>query len=284
MDKLQTVAIVGLGAVGSFLSKCLVANEKIKNLLLIDDDLVENKNLSKSIYKKNDVGDFKVNAAKKYIQNISDVNVETFLTKYNQELIVPDNGLMIDCRDNTDKFCKSDCKVSVSGRRMILDCRRNSDSIGNNGFYSEKISKVDLQNATSKISSVICNKLFPKFLKNKIVYNVNMDNEIEDVFKIMKSSMSQKDLIYEYDINVEKRIYGFSFISNHLLDKNKTNEITIFRMDNPLIKVVIQPNQLKNTYILCKLIWPLISIDDYNFFPNIINDNFIELIPEIGAA
>jgi hypothetical protein len=51
-----------------------------------------------------------------------------------------------------------------------------------------------------------------------------------------------------------------------------------------MIKKEIKKGELRTVDQICKVIRPLIDMDDYNFFPNLTNTNLIELIPEIGAA
>jgi len=196
-------------------------------------------------------------------------------------MILPESDLCIDCRDNTQKDNRIDCKISISGRRAILDCRKNNFEKGVNGYYSEKVSRSDLQNASSKIVSLFSNALFPQFLKSEIVYVVNMDDEIESAFSLMKT---KKKHINSSDHEMEKRIYDFSYISKILLELNSHNDITIFRMDNPLISREIKCGTIWNNYQICELIKTLIRSDNYNFFVNFKNKNLIELIPEIGGA
>jgi len=286
MLELKRITVIGLGAVGGFLSKCLTACNTVENLLLIDDDKVENKNVSKSIFRKSDIGNLKVDVTKRIIEHISDIKVNTIPEKYNPSMKLPESDLTIDCRDIITPRDSNDidCKLSISGKRMILDCRKDVDVNERKGYYTEKVSKFDLQNATSKMVSLISNEMFPMFLKNELVYYTSMNDEIESAFKVMKDKINTKDLIYESDHIIEKRVYAFSYMSSLVLEKNKYYSMTVFRSDNPMIKVEIKVGEIQSIKHLCQMMRPLIDMDDYHFFPNLVNNNILELIPEIGAA
>lgn len=68
--KKTTVAVVGVGALGSVVAE-LLARAGIGKLLLIDRDTVEESNIQRQVlYTKKDVGTDKVEAAKKFLENI----------------------------------------------------------------------------------------------------------------------------------------------------------------------------------------------------------------------
>ena len=70
------IAIMGLGSIGSFLA---VALNKLgfKNLILIDDDIVEAHNVTTQFYFKNSVGSLKVDALSNYLTG----NISVYNTK-----------------------------------------------------------------------------------------------------------------------------------------------------------------------------------------------------------
>ena len=99
-----TVAIVGVGALGSVSAELLVRSG-IKKLILIDHDEIELSNLQRqALYTENDVGVPKVLSAKKHLENINkkvkiDVHFNS-LRKDNINLI--DSDIIIDGTDNIE--------------------------------------------------------------------------------------------------------------------------------------------------------------------------------------
>lgn len=99
----KTVAIVGLGALGS-VSSNLLARAGINKLILIDNDKVSLNNLQRQIlYNEDDINKQKVEVAKNKLTKInSDIEIEShniYLTKKNITLI-KDADLILDCTDN----------------------------------------------------------------------------------------------------------------------------------------------------------------------------------------
>ena len=65
------IAIAGLGSIGSFLAMAL-NKLGFRNLVVIDYDQVETHNIPTQYYQKEDIGEFKAIAMKRYLQgNIS---------------------------------------------------------------------------------------------------------------------------------------------------------------------------------------------------------------------
>jgi hypothetical protein len=75
---LKNIAVVGCGSVGSYIADKL-ARCGIKQFTLIDPDVVEWPNLSRTVFGHNDIGSFKVNALSQHLKNIfPDINSTTF--------------------------------------------------------------------------------------------------------------------------------------------------------------------------------------------------------------
>ncbi|MGL5714503.1 MAG: ThiF family adenylyltransferase [Paraclostridium sp.] len=97
----KTICILGVGGVGSIVFQHLLG-AGLKSFILIDGDKVELNNFNRQfIYNKNNINEFKVNAAKDYALNLdNDINIETynkfingssdlsFLDKYNIDFFV----------------------------------------------------------------------------------------------------------------------------------------------------------------------------------------------------
>ncbi len=112
----STVAIIGLGALGS-VSAGLLARAGIGKLILIDRDVVELSNLQRqALYDENDVGKPKALAAKEKLNKInSDVEIEFFIDDLNSEnigKIFKSIDLILDCTDNLEtRFLINDFSI-----------------------------------------------------------------------------------------------------------------------------------------------------------------------------
>lgn len=100
----KTVAVVGLGALGSVASE-LLARAGIGTIILIDHDLVELSNLQRqSLYDESDIGKPKALAAKQKLQKInSTITViahPSHLNETNTSFLNAD--LVLDCTDNLE--------------------------------------------------------------------------------------------------------------------------------------------------------------------------------------
>lgn len=80
------VAIVGAGGLGSNVA-IMLARTGVSPLFIIDFDKVEESNLNRQYYTRNDLGEYKVNALKKHIEEINP-NIEV---KVYQGKIMPHN-------------------------------------------------------------------------------------------------------------------------------------------------------------------------------------------------
>ena len=125
---IRKVAIIGLGSIGGFLAKHLSEFDIVKQLVIVDFDFVERKNISNSIYNFRDIGEFKTSSLENLLQDI--VSIEKINTKYIEgQTWLPQCDLIIDCRDFVyDRRGIIDLRVYISGRSLILDCRKKFKS------------------------------------------------------------------------------------------------------------------------------------------------------------
>lgn len=102
----QSVAIVGVGGVGSHVG-LLLASVGTNSLVLIDDDDLEESNLNRTSFKYTQVGMKKVSALAELIfERRPECNVDIYPMKYedlddNVKSTICANYIVIDCRDAT---------------------------------------------------------------------------------------------------------------------------------------------------------------------------------------
>ncbi len=129
----SSVAVVGLGALGSVSSE-LLARAGIGKLILIDRDVVELSNLQRqSLYGESDVGKPKALAAKEKLVKInSEIKIDFVIDDLNYEnigKILNDVDLILDCTDNLEtRFLIND--FSVKNKVPFI----YSSAVGSKGY------------------------------------------------------------------------------------------------------------------------------------------------------
>lgn len=119
------VMVIGLGGLGNIAS-CYLAAAGVGHLTLVDDDVVELSNLARQVlYKQDDVGVAKAQAAKTQIAQMNDeVEVEVLLERLDEASLaqrVTAYDLVLDCTDNfkirhiVNKLCHQHKINLVSG-------------------------------------------------------------------------------------------------------------------------------------------------------------------------
>lgn len=108
----STVVVIGLGGTGSTVAN-LLARQGVGKLILIDGDVVEESNLERQIlYDKEDIGEYKAQAAKEKLEPFANVAARIEDIDSENIDIVGEPELIIDCTDNTktrlviDDYCK----------------------------------------------------------------------------------------------------------------------------------------------------------------------------------
>lgn len=138
-----TIAIVGLGALGS-VSAELLARAGIRKLVLVDRDIVELSNLQRqSLFSENDIGKAKALQAKERLKGInSDVAVGSFIDDLNSDNIGKilnekyKADLILDCTDNLEtRFLLND--FSLKNNIPLI----YSAAVGSKGFVFNSIPK-----------------------------------------------------------------------------------------------------------------------------------------------
>ncbi len=117
-----TIAVVGLGALGTNVSQLLV-RAGIENLILIDNDKIEESNLQRqTLFTEKDIKKDKVLTAKQKLTEINSgakiIACKFFLTKKNASLL-DQADLVIDCTDNLktrfiiNEYCRKNKKTWI---------------------------------------------------------------------------------------------------------------------------------------------------------------------------
>lgn len=298
MRKVSSVAVVGLGSLGSFLSDSLSKVETIEKLVLIDYDTVQEKNLINSVYRKIDVERFKVNAMRDIIlSNNPCLKVLVVQDKYDNLrrtssrwlLVRPDVDLVVDCRDFTyDRTDEVDVRMYITSRYLVLDCRKDvSYNKHYEGMYTSQLTKTDLRNAALTTCLLIQNGLIFDLIEKQLVHKVELDYICRKTSEVIQN---KGDMILDLKEDTSSFL-NLPECSDRILDVNKKHKLTMYFGDkeNSLIWKEVPRNSLLNIEDVISCLRSIIKLPFvFNYYIILLKNNsdgfYIELIPETGAA
>lgn len=189
------IAIIGLGSIGSFTALAL---DKLgfKNLILIDGDRVEKHNTTTQLYHINNVGEYKVNAMRGYLNNKPQVHA----SKINSKSVL-DVDVIFVCVDSLKQrkiILKSilDTYQKTKGPKLIVDGRMHRL------FY--KVCTVDLKkpNDLKKYANGLMAKPFKGACTEKGIIQ-NVFAVVATMTEQFKKCLKGQDYFSELTCNLE---------------------------------------------------------------------------------
>lgn len=226
------VTVVGLGTLGGFLSKHISEFETTKDLVLIDHDIVESRNVFRSIYSHRTIGEYKVDALANIIKD--NVGDDVTVTKLNTEYIegitdLPKSDLVIDCRDKVcNRNNEIDVRFYISHKTLIIDCRKNVRNMCDyDGSYSIALTKNEINKAAFYAAHTITSGQLPKIIKNNLVQRIDLDLISSIMNKAINENIKNKtDMIYELSGSSQRLQCVESFVQP-ILNLNKTQDVEV---------------------------------------------------------
>jgi len=314
--ELKKVAIIGLGTLGGFLCKHISELDSVKELVIIDFDHVENKDVYRTIYDHSNIGELKVNAMKEIIGD--DVTVMEFNHKYVEgKTKLPKCDLVIDCRDVVcDRLGEIAVRLYISGTVLIIDGRKRvKNKCQYAGSYTINLSRTEINKAAFFATQIINSDQLENLMRNNLVQRLDLNLLPELMERAIKETLDNKiDIIYELSDGSE-RLQCLEENIKPILKLNEKQDVNVFvggrpkpkRLPTKLLERIIDkterkmPQEAKTTYqIIPKN--SLNSSDDVisklatlvknrggisNFIVTIKRENgdkHIELLEETGAA
>ena len=163
--KRASILVVGAGGLGSSVIQYLSA-AGVGKIGIVDDDKVELSNLNRQlIYRGNDLGKSKVDAAKNYISKLNpSTEIETYKTRIDEKNlpdIIDDYDLIADCSDNIEtRLCINDICIKYKKTWVMA-------AVG--GFFGQIASFQSNKNNTS-------NSTYRDLMEHKIFDEAGCDN------------------------------------------------------------------------------------------------------------
>lgn len=283
----KTIAIIGIGTLGGFVADAIANTESLENLILIDHDIIESKNLINSIYRPIDIGLQKTQALTDILKSKHTyLNIIPKKEKFIEGVsVLPECDLVLDCRDYTyDRRQEIDVRLYISSRYLIVDCRKNVFyKVKTEGKYLTELSKEDLRYAGSLVSMLLVNDTIKYLLKNKIVQKYELDY-------VKHLETCSYDIVYENGSN-EGKIVNLPEKIVPILQANVEYDLPVFVGSSlfPIAEHLIPKNTLRSSNdLMIKLSEVLSTQCEFNNFVislhHVNGKILIELIPETGAA
>ncbi len=288
------IAVIGCGSLGGNIALNLSELKEVDNLIIVDDDEVETKNLENSLYREEDVGRSKTSALRDIIHfHDNNTCVMALESKFIEgETTIPDVDLVIDCRDFIyDRKDIIDCRMYMSSRYLIIDCRKDIHYARNHqGKYLNKLTKEDLRLAAFSAAMFFHKGLLSSIIEKQIVHKIELDYMNRDYSNALQLIRDKEDSLFDA-VPGDSKILNLHENADPILRLNRDSDLTIFVGDrnSPLRKKQIKQGTLSelNDVINCLTEMIQFSITYNNYLisiGNVENCIFIELLVETGAA
>ena len=285
----SSVCVIGLGTLGSFITNSISDIENIRKLILVDHDVVEQKNLSHSIYRQIDIETFKAEALADIISSKNDnIEIITITKKFIEgKTKIPKCSLVLDCRDFTyNRQGSIDARLYISSRYLIVDCRKYVKyKKQTEGRYLINLTKDDLKYAGAIVFRLVSSNALKQMIKSEIVQKFDLD--------FSKTLFNNKDLDFLYEDDEESVDFvNIPSTIDIIKKENKTKDLNVIvgSKEYPLTQAIIpQKSICTNKDLTNSLMSITKSIqNDFNTYIIYLHKEektlVLELVPETGAA
>ena len=295
---IKRIAVIGLGTLGGALCKNISEMESIDELVIVDYDKVEGKNIHNTVYNASHIGEMKVDALNELIGN--NVHVIPKNMKYKEgKTAIPKCDLVIDCRDIVCNRGKEiDVRLYISGKILIIDCRQNVKTQYNYaGSYRSKLKRSELNKAGFFAAHIICSNQIKQMVSNQIVQRVDLNLIPSIISKAVKKSLDNRiDIIYDRS----DRLHCLEENIKPIIALNQAKDIDVYIgaresktckiIDFPKKRYAVIPyNSLRNPNDLIHALTEIVN-KQHNLVNFIVTvrelngESFVELLEETGAA
>lgn len=281
------IAIIGIGTLGGFVAHTLSELDGVEKLILIDFDIVEEKNLINSIYRINDIGQYKTTALYNIIKEQREIEIEIITEKYNEfETVIPEVDIVIDCRDFIcNRGNKINVKLYISSRYLIIDCRKNlryEDEY--KGRYLTYLTKNDLRRASMIFSTYIQDGFINYLMVNQIIKEIDLDylNKISNDIR----NKNEERMIIDCDNIDHSKLLNLDDSVDTIIEENNHKDLMISLGDKNTSNLMkrIPRNSIKNINDVVRVISGMNISNQYYYIISMTNECNIELLKESGAA
>lgn len=295
----KTVTVIGIGTLGGFLCKNISELDSVNEIVIVDHDVIESRNVFKSIYGSTSIGEYKVDALARMIED--DVTVTKIKEEYIEGItLLPKSDLVIDCRDIVcNRGMQIDVRFYISDRNLMIDCRKNVQSGCYTRGYSINLTKNEIKKAAFFASQVIESNQIENMIANHLVQRIDLNILKYAMSESIEETINNKiDMIYEASDGVQ-RLHCLEESVSPILSLNKVQEIDVFVGDRPPISQdvffkeskhsVLPKDSLSNSFDVIQALTKIVNDQPgiSNFIVTLKRRGelqYVELLEETGAA
>lgn len=236
----ERITIIGIGSLGGFFAKSVCSIPTLKVLTLVDPDIVENRNVPISIYRRKDVGKRKVDAMTQILNGAfdEDFEIRKFYIEYVEGLsILPKSDLVIDCRDIIcRRRSEIDVRLYISHGYLVIDCQKCVEYNEKQGKYTEDLDSFTIEYAAVGVVRLISSGKIKRLIERQLITTIPLYTSTVD--ECIENSLITPDIIHD---RVEE-LETIRNINQHiptLLKQNTKHKIPIiYKSDNEPIKTI----------------------------------------------
>jgi len=281
----NTIAILGIGTLGGFVADAVSRLETTKNLMVVDHDIVEAKNLKNSIYERSHIGNLKVDAIQEILtRDDRSVKITKVSEKFEEDTsVILGCDLIIDCRDFVYDRYDIDVRMYMSARNLIIDCRQTAEyKQKHEGKYITRLSKSDLYFAANAAMRLFSDGSISRLMSRNLVHRINLDHISSEVNEVISlSDATEQEPEDNRLINLVEYIPAIS-------EQSRLGDMKIC-VGDPMTPLEIQEFKRGELVDSEKISETMTQIINNNLIYNYyivapVTGNMVELIPETGAA
>jgi len=292
----KSIVVIGLGSLGGFFAENISRMAGLQSLILIDPDIVETKNISRSIYRKSDVGKFKVEALKNIIKyNNEELQIKTHPIEYiDNKIQTPTADLVVDCRDIIcSRDSSIDIRLYISFNMLVVDSKKNL-KVNKQlpGRYVHKLNNLELATASIIATQMIYSGTIKELIKKQIIHQTPINFQNKEILKSIQEYNNKPDMVIDYCKGDEKIKNLYECLPS-IVNANMTKDLTVIVGQDKEGEVVQKFKKYEITTFnnaatkLNELIQTLnLNYESYTVRLNQmeIDEVYIELLPETGGA
>lgn len=292
----KRITVIGLGSLGGFFAEDISGLVGLETLILIDPDMVEEKNLENSIYRPRDVGKRKVDVLKEIILfNINNLYIQQYCHEFQEgRTTLPPSDLVVDCRDVIcSRGSEIDVRLSISSKSLIIDCKKNVEvHQERQGRYILSVTKNEIRSAAFSAFRVIDCGLIVDLIRRQVVHYIDIDKDEDSINRSIALVNNKPEIIYDR-YNGEEKLVNLQERIPNILDANKTHALQVVLGEGrnfPKPIEIIQKNSLRTISDVVRVFSSLAKDINFPFEKYYIevkiigNRSFVEFYPETGGA
>jgi len=274
---LDSAVIIGLGSLGSHIA--LEVARKTGKIILVDNEIVQAKNLDLSLFRPWHIGKWKSDSIAQIIREcISKDKIikPSFGIFKGEDYWKKVYGFVIDCSDTFVNLNSTvDIKLYITGRDLIIDMR-------NDKTYHEWVSKGRYTSRVTINDMIYISKLFGDFLSQisfdeitsfddvlTIYLDSRVDNIRDEMMKIQKPNKYEmrnmmKNEKFEEEHQAEKMIGNLRIEAPKLLNMSQTNNLKIVVREHGVNRIRLSKRDIKSKDHLYNILLNLVRKVNYS--------------------